>query len=45
VLDRPETVFVLTHFSLRYEDEDIRKFFNGREVPGNVVLWVDGEGS
>ncbi|KAK4154211.1 beta-lactamase-like protein [Chaetomidium leptoderma] len=38
----PRTVFVLMHFSLRYSDEDIRRFFRGREVPGNVVVWVDG---
>ena len=40
----PGTVFVLMHFSLRYSDEDVRRFFRGRDMPGNVVVWVDGEG-
>ncbi|KAL2156310.1 hypothetical protein VTH82DRAFT_1055 [Thermothelomyces myriococcoides] len=37
-----DTIFVLIHFSLRYSDEDIRAFFREREVPENVVVWVDG---
>jgi ribonuclease Z len=40
----PGTVFVLMHFSMRYSDEEVREFFRGREVPGNVVVWVDGVG-
>ncbi|KAL2164300.1 hypothetical protein VTH06DRAFT_3516 [Thermothelomyces fergusii] len=40
----PDTVFVLTHFSLRYSDEDVRAFFRRRDVPENVVVWVDGAG-
>jgi ribonuclease Z len=40
----PGTVFVLMHFSMRYSDEEIRAFFRGRDVPGNVVVWVDGVG-
>ncbi|AEO69093.1 uncharacterized protein THITE_15187, partial [Thermothielavioides terrestris NRRL 8126] len=40
----PRTVFVLVHFSLRYSDEEIRRFFRGREGLGNVVVWVDGRG-
>ncbi|KAK4044673.1 beta-lactamase-like protein [Parachaetomium inaequale] len=40
----PGTVFVLMHFSLRYSDEEVRAFFRGRDVPGNVVVWVDGVG-
>lgn len=40
----PGTTFVLMHFSLRYSDEDIRRFFKEMaDPPGNIVLWVDGE--
>ncbi|KAM5343825.1 hypothetical protein ACJ41O_012362 [Fusarium nematophilum] len=41
----PRTTFVLMHFSLRYTDEAIRKFFMEMEgAPENIVVWVDGEG-
>ncbi|KAL2188540.1 hypothetical protein L209DRAFT_751516 [Thermothelomyces heterothallicus CBS 203.75] len=40
----PDTVFVLMHFSLRYSDEEVRAFFRERDVPENVVVWVDGVG-
>ncbi|KAK4146110.1 beta-lactamase-like protein [Dichotomopilus funicola] len=40
----PKTIFVLTHFSLRYSDKDIRAFFRSRDVPDNVVVWIDGKG-
>ena len=40
----PGTVFVLMHFSMRYSDDEVRRFFRSRDVPGNVVVWVDGEG-
>ncbi|OIW30166.1 hypothetical protein CONLIGDRAFT_632248 [Coniochaeta ligniaria NRRL 30616] len=33
------TTFVVTHFSLRYGDEEIRRFFGGMEGLGNVVVW------
>ena len=40
----PRTTFVLTHFSLRYSDRDIRNFFGGLvDPPSNIVLWVDGQ--
>jgi ribonuclease Z len=40
----PKTTFVLTHFSLRYNDEEIRRFFkNLPDPPGNIVIWIDGE--
>ncbi|KAH6624685.1 beta-lactamase-like protein [Chaetomium sp. MPI-SDFR-AT-0129] len=38
----PKTIFVLTHFSLRYSDKEIRAFFRSRDVPDNVVVWIDG---
>lgn len=39
----PKTTFVLMHFSLRYSDEDIRRFFADlQHPPSNIVLWVDG---
>lgn len=34
-----DTVFVVTHFSLRYSDEEIRRFFGRLEGLGNVVVW------
>ncbi|WTW99514.1 MBL fold metallo-hydrolase [Streptomycetaceae bacterium NBC_01309] len=42
----PETLFVLTHFSLRYSDRDVLAFFRRQfedsdgGMPGNVVLWA-----
>lgn len=39
----PKTTFVLTHFSLRYTDDDIRRFFaEVQDPPSNMVVWVDG---
>lgn len=39
----PATTFVIMHFSLRYSDEDVRKFFADMvDPPGNIVVWVDG---
>lgn len=40
----PKTIFVLTHFSLRYSDEAIRRFFaEMQNPPANIVVWVDGQ--
>jgi ribonuclease Z len=40
----PDTTFVLTHFSLRYGDGEVRKFFSEMEdCPPNVVVWADAE--
>lgn len=40
----PKTTFVLTHFSLRYSDEAIRRFFaEMQNPPANIVVWVDGQ--
>jgi len=39
----PKTTFVLMHFSLRYSDNEIRRFFKGmKDPPSNIVVWVDG---
>lgn len=39
----PKTTFILMHFSLRYSDKDIRRFFaNMQDPPANIVVWVDG---
>jgi ribonuclease Z len=39
----PKTTFVLMHFSLRYSDEEIRRFFKDMEhPPSNILVWVDG---
>jgi ribonuclease Z len=35
----PETLFVLTHFSLRYSDAEILTFF-GQDSPDNVLPWA-----
>lgn len=38
-----DTTFVLMHFSLRYSDQEVRRFFKDMEdPPGNIVVWVDG---
>lgn len=40
----PKTTFVLMHFSLRYSDDDIRRFFaEMQDPPSNIVIWVDGD--
>lgn len=40
----PKTTFVLTHFSLRYTDSDVRRFFaEMQDPPSNIVVWVDGD--
>ncbi|KAK6521864.1 hypothetical protein TWF506_002067 [Arthrobotrys conoides] len=37
------TIWVLMHFSKRYGDSEIVKFFEGLEdCPENIVVWVDG---
>ncbi|MDL4771933.1 MBL fold metallo-hydrolase [Actinomadura xylanilytica] len=46
----PETLFVLTHFSLRHSDRDVLAFFRreweeaGAARPANVLLWVHPDG-
>jgi hypothetical protein len=45
VESHPDIEFILVHFSLRYSDEELRRFFstassNGTYVP-NVLLWLD----
>lgn len=35
----PEVHFVLTHFSLRYSDDDVRAFFDAHPLP-NITPWV-----
>ncbi|KAF3074266.1 Ribonuclease Z [Trichoderma lentiforme] len=40
----PKTTFVLTHFSMRYDDAEIAKFFNEMpDPPENMVVWADLE--
>ena len=34
------TTFVLIHFSLRYKDEFIQKFFSQQKLP-NVIVWLE----
>ncbi|KAK4661665.1 uncharacterized protein QC763_706550 [Podospora pseudopauciseta] len=39
----PGVVWVVMHFSLRYEEGDVVKFFGEMEErPGNLVVWADG---
>lgn len=40
----PRTVFVLTHFSMRYSEGEIASFFRDMDdPPANIVVWADGE--
>ncbi|KAK2593463.1 hypothetical protein QQS21_008836 [Conoideocrella luteorostrata] len=40
----PRTTFVLTHFSMRYSDQQICDFFRGlQDPPPNMVIWADSE--
>ncbi|KAJ6440685.1 3'-tRNA processing endoribonuclease [Purpureocillium lavendulum] len=40
----PRTMFVLTHFSLRYTDAEVVRFFRAmRDAPPNIVVWADAE--
>lgn len=40
----PATTFVLMHFSLRYSEGDVRKFFKEMaDPPKNIVVWMDGK--
>lgn len=41
VLNSPGTTFVLVHFSERYTDDQIREYFWKKEMPRNIVLWLD----
>ncbi|KAB5545754.1 RNase Z [Coniochaeta sp. 2T2.1] len=34
-----DTTFVVTHFSLRYSDEEVKRFFRGVKGCGNMVVW------
>ena len=43
VAAHPQTVFILTHFSLRHSDREVLSFFQ-RERPANVVLWAHPAG-
>ncbi|KAK7967726.1 3'-tRNA processing endoribonuclease [Apiospora aurea] len=37
----PQTTFVLIHFSMRYEEHDIREFFSKLiDPPKNIVVWI-----
>lgn len=41
----PKTTFVITHFSMRYSDGEVAKFFREmRDPPNNIVVWADKEG-
>jgi ribonuclease Z len=35
----PQTHFVVTHFSLRYSDEEVLDFFRGVTLP-NLTAWA-----
>ncbi len=40
----PRTTFVLMHFSLRYSDAEVARFFRDmKDVPPNIVVWADPE--
>ena len=35
----PEITFILTHFSPRYKETEIKDFFNKLNLP-NIILWT-----
>ncbi|KAK1239927.1 hypothetical protein MKX08_007369 [Trichoderma sp. CBMAI-0020] len=40
----PQTTFVLTHFSMRYDDAEVARFFREMpDPPANMVVWADLE--
>ncbi|MEU5878072.1 MBL fold metallo-hydrolase [Spirillospora sp. NPDC047279] len=39
----PETLFVLTHFSLRHSDQEVLTFFQETGAPANVLPWAHPE--
>jgi len=41
IIENPKTIFVLTHFSLRYSISDIKTFFESQNTFKNVVVWMD----
>jgi len=40
----PETLFILTHFSLRHSDREVADFFGAAGMPGNVLAWAHPDG-
>jgi ribonuclease Z len=38
----PQCTFVLIHFSLRYSEQEVQKFFDsmGEKKPKNIELWL-----
>ncbi|KAK0711405.1 beta-lactamase-like protein [Lasiosphaeris hirsuta] len=41
----PRTMFVLTHFSMRYSGDEIKDFFKQLvDPPVNILVWADGQG-
>ncbi|KAM7192811.1 Beta-lactamase-like protein [Rhypophila sp. PSN 637] len=39
----PKTTFVIMHFSMRYSEDEIRRFFaDMKDPPKNIVVWIDG---
>jgi len=43
IVKNPSTLFILTHFSLRYKDSDINIFFNDikkKESINNIFPWL-----
>lgn len=39
ILENPETLFVLIHFSLQYKDKDIESFFEKQKI-SNIKAWI-----
>lgn len=39
ILDRPETTFVLYHFSMRYKTDYIKNFFELKNI-SNIIPWI-----
>ncbi len=44
IIQHPQNLFILIHFSLRYTDPEIIQFFtNLKSCPDNMVIWTDAK--
>ena len=42
IAKHPDNLFILIHFSLRYSDQDIEKFFSDKLLK-NMLIWIDSK--
>ncbi|MEV0309241.1 MBL fold metallo-hydrolase [Nonomuraea fuscirosea] len=43
VVAHPDTLFVLTHFSLRHSDQEVLDFFERQDDVANVLVWAHAD--